>query len=62
MQEYQDEDCNKVGIQLNSWEIVSYPAMDRYGGVRKDMDPDALGVNDDLTGEVGAVAFGSNLR
>ena len=36
--------------------------MDRYGGVRKDMDPDALGVNDDLTGEVGAVAFGSKLK
>ena len=33
--------------------------MDRYDGIKEDMDPDAFGVNVDLTGEVGEVAFRS---
>ena len=33
--------------------------MDRYDEIKKDMDPDAIGVDGNLTGEVEMVAFES---
>ena len=36
--------------------------MDRYGEIKEDMDPDALGVKFDLTGEVEMVAIGSKRK
>ena len=36
--------------------------MDRYGGIKKGLAPNALGIKGDLTGEVGVVAISSKLK